>query len=88
MNSDMKTYFIAWILLTGVILLLAVYRWLQAKKQYTVLHLRESEVGMIPEQVTYAHTLNVIDRLGEALTAIAFISGVAMIVAYVYSRMD
>lgn len=82
MGNNLRVYVAAWVVIAGVVLLLALYRLAVDKRDYTVLHVRKNEVSQIPEQVIRAERLGVIDQWGKILTAVAIAYGLAMGIAY------
>ena len=84
----MNTVFVvsvwAWAGLIAIVLLLALYRLLITRGVWTVLHVRRSELSLIPEQVLQHHRLDRIDLWGQLLTAAAVILGLLLGTVYLY----
>ena len=79
MTATISAGFAIWLVLVSVVLLLAMSRLVMPWGKYTVLHVRRSEMSMIPAQVREHHRLNRIDFWGQLLTASAFILGLLLI---------
>ena len=82
--SHLGVFVAIWALLASGVLLLAFYRLAVDKREYTILHVRRSEVSMIPEQVLRSERLGTIDRWGKILTGAVVVYGLALAVGYVY----
>jgi hypothetical protein len=74
----------AWLVVVAVVLVLALYRMALTRGNYTVLHVRRSELSLIPEQIMRDRRLDRTDFWGQLLTAVAFVLGVALLAMYVY----
>jgi hypothetical protein len=74
----------AWVALASVVLALAIYRHMVARREDDFLHVRESEDNLVVAQGTIAHKLEVIDRWGKLLTVVALVWGLALGGYYVY----
>jgi hypothetical protein len=88
MEPKFGIYLSAWIALVTVTVSLAVYRWLRAKGQDGILHVRQSELSMTIKQQTDAQTLNRIDRWGKVLTIAAVVYGCAILAAYLWMDLN
>ena len=75
---------LAWSALVALVLALAAYRFALARGEYTVLHVRKSELSLIPSQVRTATLLNRVDWWGRLLTAIALVAGLLVLALYLY----
>ena len=84
MASAVSTAVALWVALVMIVLLLATFRLALTWGKYTVLHVRRSEMSMIPEQIRDHHRLNRIDSWGQLLTTIALVLGLVLIGLYVY----
>ena len=73
-----------WVVLGVATLGLALYRKLITANEEDLVHLADGEERQIPEQVTLARKLEVIDRWGKILTIVTLILGVAIGIAYMY----
>jgi hypothetical protein len=51
----------AWVVLVAIVLALALYRLLITRGDYSVLHVRRSELSMIPQQIMHGRRLHDID---------------------------
>ena len=74
----------AWVALVATVLLLALYRLAITRGAWTVLHVRRSELSLIPQQVLHEHRLERIDFWGQALTVAAVVLGLLLACVYLY----
>jgi len=88
MFTHLNMYVAIWILIAGCVLLLALYRLAVDKGDYTILHVRRSEVTQIPKQVIRAERLDIIDQWGKVLTVLALVYGVAMGLGYLLMNLS
>ena len=84
MASAVSTAVAIWITLVMIVLLLATCRLALTWGKYTVLHVRRSEMSMIPQQVRDDHRLTRIDFWGQLLTTLTLVLGLALTGLYVY----
>jgi hypothetical protein len=84
MNSILRISFEIWAAVVAVVLLLALRRLMIDKNEYTVLHIRRSEVSLIPKQVIRTAKLDRIDYWGKILTGAALLSGYILVLTYLY----
>ena len=82
--SNLGVFVAIWAVLASGVLLLAFYRLLVDKREYTVLHVRRSELSLIPHQVVRSEKLSVIDRWGKIMTSVAVVYGLALAMGYLY----
>ena len=70
-----------------VLAVIALYLWRRsvAAHEDDTIHVL-SDAGAIPEQVTVAHKLAVIDRWGKLVTIVAAVYGIAIGVLFVYQQ--
>jgi hypothetical protein len=84
----MNTVFVvsvwAWVALVATVLLLALYRLVVTRGLWTVLHVRQSELSLVPQQILQDHRIERIDLWGQALTAAAVILGLLLAATYLY----
>lgn len=57
MPNTMYVYLLVWAILTVGVLALAIYRNVIARGECDVLHLRESELALVPKQATFSHRM-------------------------------
>jgi hypothetical protein len=74
-----------WVAVVATVLLLALYRLVITRGDYTVLHVRRSEVSMIPKQILHDQRLHAVDFWGRWLTVVALIGGLILAAFYIYS---
>ena len=87
MNTIFPVTMWAWILIVAVVLLLALYRLMITRGDYTVLHVRRSELSLIPEQIMHDCRLKHVDLWGQALTVLALIVGLALAAIFLYTAI-
>jgi hypothetical protein len=88
MNSVFSVTIWTWIVLVTVVLLLALYRLMIIRSDYyTVLHVRSSELSLIPEQIKHDRRLRGVDLWGQLLTVVSLIIGLALAAVYLYKAM-
>ena len=84
MNAVFVASVWAWIALVAVVLVLALYRLVIARGFYTLLHVRRSELSLIPGQIRHDHRLERIDFWGQILTVAALLLGLLLALIYLY----
>ena len=84
MNINLLPFTVFWMILTAVVIGLILYRKWVAKDEDETIHVLDHETGLVAQQVTIAHKLDVIDRWGKSLTAAALLYGFAVGAAYLY----
>ena len=57
-----------WTLLAAVVIGLAIYRKLLSRGELDIVHIRDSEAALIPQQELLVHRLDWIDHWGKLLT--------------------
>ena len=88
MNNVFSVTMWTWIVLVTVVLLLALYRLMIIRGDYyTVLHVRSSELSLIPEQIMHDRRLRSVDLWGQLLTVVSLIIGLALAAVYLYKAM-
>lgn len=81
----MITLWIAWLILTVVVIGLALYRKFVSRfREDDLLHLAEGEARLIPKQVAATRSLERIDFWGKALTVINVVFGLALLAVFLY----
>ena len=89
MNNVFSVTIWTWIVLVTVVLLLALYRLMIIRGDYyTVLHVRSSELSLIPEQIMHDRRLRSVDLWGQLLTVVSLIIGLALAAVYLYKAMS
>ena len=81
---NLTPWIMGWVVLTIVVIILAIYRWGIANHEDDSLHVSDTEVAVVGEQVAVAKKLAAVDRWGKILTAIALVYGLALAGAYLY----
>jgi len=84
----MKIYFTVWAALAVAVALLALYRRLVSQGHFTVLHVRRSELPLVPGEMAYGRRLEWVDRWGKILTWIVFLYGGALVAYYLYLQLN
>ena len=88
MNNVFSITMWTWIVLVTGVLVLALYRLMIIRADYyTVLHVRRSELSLIPEQIMHDRRLRSVDLWGQLLTVVALIIGLALAAVYLYKAM-
>jgi hypothetical protein len=82
MNLTLAPFTIIWALIALVVLGLIAYRKAVSSHEDETLHL--SNQSVIPQQVTIAHKLDIIDKWGKLLTIIAVVYGLLLAAGYTY----
>jgi hypothetical protein len=85
MNGLFFTGVAAWAMLVAIVLAMAFYRLAITRGDYTVLHVRPSEMSLIPDQVRQNYRLNRIDWWGQVFTVVALVIGLALATVYLYN---
>jgi hypothetical protein len=78
MNINLFPFTVLWMILALIVVGLIAYRKWVAKDEDDTLHVMESEAGLVAQQTVVAEKLEIIDRWGKTLTAIALVYGLAM----------
>ncbi len=81
MNANL--YIVVWVLLAAVVLTMAAWRLVIARRDDKSLHLVEDE-KLIAEQIKANKTIRTIDRWGQSLTAAAIIYGLVLACVHLY----
>jgi hypothetical protein len=81
---NLINYFYGWAVLAVVVVGLAVYRRIVAEHDDDLVHLADSEVGMVSQQVKIGKKIHSLDRLGITLTVIAVVYGSLLLGIYLH----
>jgi len=77
------------IVLTVVMAVLGVYRWIVAHREEHYIHIDDDPTGeLIKNQRETALALRKVDRAGIVLTVITAVYGVALVVMYLYAGLN
>jgi hypothetical protein len=79
---------LTWVVLTAGVLALAIYRHLVARGECDVIHLRESELPLVPAQEEFAHRLEMVDFWGKALTVASVAYGLVLVAVFLYEAWN
>ena len=82
-----NTWFVSvllWATLVAGAIAMAIYRNVLARGECDVLHLRESELPLVPHQEEFAHRLDTVDFWGKVLTVAAVAYGLLLTALFVY----
>ena len=85
MISVFSASVLTWVALIAIVLILALYRLAITRGDYTVLHVRRSELSMIPQQILQTRRLQIIDSWGRWITALVLIFGTILAAVYLYA---
>lgn len=69
---------ISWVVLAVIVLSLAIYRSILARKDDETVHISDLETAMIAQQAAAAGRLERVDRIGKMLTIVALLYGVVL----------
>ena len=82
-----NTWFISiagWATLTAGVIALAIYRKVLVRGECDVLHLRESELPLVPRQEEFAQRLDRLDYWGKVLTVASVSYGILLGALFLY----
>jgi hypothetical protein len=85
MNINLPVLIGSWGFLAAIVVGLAIYRKVIASREDDTLHIDDYEAVLVPQQVAIARRLENVDRWGKRLTVVAFVYGLAVAAAYLYS---
>jgi hypothetical protein len=71
-----------WTLLAAMVIGLALYRKLVSRGELDVVHFRDAEAALIPQQESLARRLDWIDHWGKLLTVVTVAYGLLIAVVY------
>ena len=80
----LQPFLFAWAVLVAVVICLALYRRFITMHEDNFLHLGEGETRQRSTQANIWHKLDVVDRIGKALTAAAALAGLVLVASYLY----
>lgn len=81
---NLNPYVWTWITLVAVVLVLAAYRLLVARREDDTLDVLEQDPKVIAEQKLMSKKIDVIDRWGQSLTVLAIVYGIVLVSVYFY----
>jgi hypothetical protein len=81
-NVNLMPYFVVWSVLAVIVLGMIVWRKMVANHEDETLHVLDA--GAASQQLNVAHKLEVIDKWGKILTAIAVVFGLILGAVYMY----
>jgi hypothetical protein len=73
---------VVWALFAAVVIGLAIYRKLVTRGELDVVHIRDAEAALIPQQELLTSRLNSIDHWGKLLTVMTLAYGFLIAVIY------
>lgn len=79
-----KYFLVTWLVLAGALFALAMYRKLLARGEDDSLHMRETDLPLIGQQMALAHRLDTIDHWGKIFTVFVVLLGIAVAAVYLY----
>ena len=85
MSIQFKLMLLGWVLLGIVVIALAIYRKMLARREDVYLHVLDSEVAAVGQQSTIASKIEAIEKWGKALTAVELLYGLALAAIYIYA---
>ena len=75
---------VLWSAMALLVVLTAIYRKLVAKQEDNILHLHDGEGGVVSQQASVAHKLEIIDKFGKTATVIVVAGGLVIASFYLY----
>lgn len=84
----MKTwtpYVAVWTLLAVIVLVLAAYRKMLSVHEDDSIHVTDGTKAMVSDQVANAQKIEVVEKWGKMLTAVAVLTGLLMLGIYIYN---
>jgi hypothetical protein len=81
-------FVIAWMCLGVATLGLALYRKFLAMREDDYIHIEGWRAPQVAAQETMAHKMHAIDRVGETLSVLTVVAGLALAFAYVYAMLN
>lgn len=84
MSNKLVLSVFTWIVLTVAVIALALYRKYITRGEYDVLHIRDAESMLIPQQAVFARRVETIDFWGKLLTATVIGYGLLIFGAVLY----
>jgi hypothetical protein len=73
-----------WAVLTAGLFTLIIYRRILASGEYDVLHIRESEFPLVPQQAAFARRVERVDFWGKLLTVVTICYGLVLCAVFLY----
>lgn len=77
-----------WIVLVVVVIVLAIARKIVSRGEDDVIHLRDSEAGLVPKQALVSRLLDRIDRWEKTLTIFMLIYGAVLLAGFLYRAWE
>ena len=75
---------VVWVLLAAIVVGLAIARKVTSRGEDDVLHLRDSESGLISKQARVSYLLDRFDRWGKTVTVFLVVYGLTLLVVFLY----
>lgn len=85
MRIDLAVLVTIWVVMALILVALALYRKLVSRRGDDILHVRDSEMPLISDQVVIGKRLDWIDRWGKVATMVLIVYGLAIAAAYLYT---
>jgi hypothetical protein len=83
---NLMPFVVSWAVLATAVVVLIVYRRMVAAKEDDYIHVEGDPDRVVHEQEVVAHKLDVIDKWGKVLTAIAVVYGLAISGLFMYNE--
>ena len=83
----MPASIIVLIVMTVIVAVVAVYRWIVAHHEDDFLHIEDPSGQLIPNQKETARALNRVDHLGIGLTVVTALYGLGLLGMFLYSGL-
>lgn len=84
MNFDLRPFVAIWAVIAAAVAVLVVRRKMVTRDEEDSVHVLEGGAAVSSHQVALAQKLEVIDKWGKILTAIAVITGLLLLVLWAY----
>ncbi|MFN3324686.1 MAG: hypothetical protein ACK5AZ_14410 [Bryobacteraceae bacterium] len=84
----MKPYVMAWLALVAVVGVLALLRKIVAMREDPLLHAGAFRPDLVERQYVVGRRLDLIDKAGKFMTAVAALYGLYLIAAYIWIALD
>jgi hypothetical protein len=75
---------VTWAALTAALFVLIGYRRILSRGEYDILHVRESEFPLVPQQAAFARRVERIDFWGKLLTLVSVCYGLILCAVFLY----
>jgi hypothetical protein len=85
---NLKAYALGWAIFAGAVVVLAIYRLAISKGERIVLHVRDSETALVPEQTAMIGRIERVEKWGKFLTILAVVFGLVLLAAWIQLKLQ